>query len=220
MKINEKIYSLRKKHNLSQEELANELNVSRQTVSKWELGESAPDIDKIIPLCELFNISTEELLRGKQSEDEKIIKGEYRPDIIKAILICVGIFCFFLAVISTIVLEEIIKIKNDGIIASTFILLSSIGIVILIFTFLTRKNLNKHIKENESSFEIKAVKQSNPILKTIKSIIFIITTIIYLAISFITMAWHITWIIWLIYSLLIEIVNLIFIIKRGEKNEE
>lgn len=40
MKINEKIYSLRKKHNLSQEELANELNVSRQTVSKWELGGS------------------------------------------------------------------------------------------------------------------------------------------------------------------------------------
>ena len=56
MKIGEKIYSLRKKHNLSQEELANELNVSRQTVSKWEVGESCPDFDKIVPLysCNCF----------------------------------------------------------------------------------------------------------------------------------------------------------------------
>ena len=73
MKIGEKIYSLRKKHNLSQEELANELNVSRQTVSKWEVGESCPDFDKIVPLCELFGISTEELLRDKKIEEKKNI---------------------------------------------------------------------------------------------------------------------------------------------------
>ena len=68
MKIDEKIYLLRKEHNLSQEELANKLSVSRQTVSKWETGESCPDFDKIVPLCEIFGISTEELLRDRKLE--------------------------------------------------------------------------------------------------------------------------------------------------------
>ena len=69
MKIGDKIYKLRKENNLSQEELANKLNVSRQTVSKWELGDSCPDFDKIVPLCDIFNISTEELLRGKDVDN-------------------------------------------------------------------------------------------------------------------------------------------------------
>ena len=60
MNIGEKIYNLRKKKNMSQEDLASVLNVSRQTISKWETGESNPDIDKIVPLCNFFEISTDE----------------------------------------------------------------------------------------------------------------------------------------------------------------
>ncbi len=70
MKINEKIYSLRKEHHLSQEELADKIGVSRQTVSKWELGESCPDFDKIVPLCEVFGITSDELLTDKKTQEE------------------------------------------------------------------------------------------------------------------------------------------------------
>ena len=70
MNIGEKLFELRKNKNLSQEEVAEKLNVTRQTVSKWETNQSTPDFDKIVPLCELFEISTDELLRGKKSESQ------------------------------------------------------------------------------------------------------------------------------------------------------
>ena len=49
MNIGEKIFELRKSRNLSQEEVAEKLNVTRQTVSKWETNKSTPDFDKIVP---------------------------------------------------------------------------------------------------------------------------------------------------------------------------
>ena len=52
--LNENIKAIRKSKGLSQEELAIRLNVVRQTVSKWELGETTPDMDKLIQLAELF----------------------------------------------------------------------------------------------------------------------------------------------------------------------
>lgn len=65
MNLGDKIYTLRKQHGLSQEELGDKLNVSRQTISKWERNESTPDLDKIAPLCALFDLSADELLQDK-----------------------------------------------------------------------------------------------------------------------------------------------------------
>ena len=62
MTIGEKITHLRIASGISQEKLAEMLDVSRQTVSKWESDESLPQIDKIIEFCELFKISTDDLL--------------------------------------------------------------------------------------------------------------------------------------------------------------
>ena len=73
--LGEKLFELRKAKNLSQEEVADKLGVTRQSVSKWETNQSTPDFDKIVPLCELFEISTDELLIGKR-EDKKEIKEE------------------------------------------------------------------------------------------------------------------------------------------------
>ena len=213
MKIGEKIYSLRKKHNLSQEELANELNVSRQTVSKWEVGESCPDFDKIVPLCELFGISTEELLRDKKIEEKKEEKQEKKVDIVKAVLICIAIFFYFLAVISTIVLEEVVHL-NDGLVASSFLMLSAIGTIILIFTFLTRRS------KKESRVEKIEEEKKNPMLRPVISIFSLVTTCVYLLVSFITMAWHITWIIWIVYAIGVEVIKLIFSLKGVNSNEE
>jgi transcriptional regulator with XRE-family HTH domain len=94
MKIGDKIYKLRKENNLSQEELANKLNVSRQTVSKWELGDSCPDFDKIVPLCDIFNISTEELLRGKdvdKTDSKKEVVNSNNNQVVKSIISIISI---------------------------------------------------------------------------------------------------------------------------------
>lgn len=66
MKFNEKLTQLRKSKNLSQEELGNELGVARQTVSKWELGETTPEMDKLIKMSEIFEISLDELIKDKE----------------------------------------------------------------------------------------------------------------------------------------------------------
>lgn len=65
MDFGNRLYELRKRQGLSQEELANRLDVTRQTVSKWEVGDSAPDMEKLIALSELFGISLDELVLGK-----------------------------------------------------------------------------------------------------------------------------------------------------------
>ena len=71
MSIGKKLYELRKQKGLSQEEVADKLNVSRQTVSKWETDQSMPDFDKIVPICELYSITADELLMGIKKESEQ-----------------------------------------------------------------------------------------------------------------------------------------------------
>ena len=63
MKLNEKIYEYRKLNRWSQEELADKLDVSRQTVSKWEVGKAVPELEKLIKLAELFKITVDELVK-------------------------------------------------------------------------------------------------------------------------------------------------------------
>lgn len=72
MIMSEKIMSLRKKMGWSQEELANELNVSRQSVSKWETGVSIPDMAKIVMMSEVFGVTTDYLL--KEGANDEILE--------------------------------------------------------------------------------------------------------------------------------------------------
>ena len=83
MTIGEKIYKLRTERNLSQGELSEMLEVSRQSISKWENGAATPDLDKIIKLSEIFGITIDELVKSNEvsaSAEEKpqtiIIKKE------------------------------------------------------------------------------------------------------------------------------------------------
>lgn len=66
----DKLITLRKKAGWSQEELAEKLNVTRQSVSKWEGAQSVPDIDKILQLSRLFGVTTDYLLKDEQAEPE------------------------------------------------------------------------------------------------------------------------------------------------------
>ena len=87
MEFHNKLYNLRKQRGLSQEELANRLNVSRQTVSKWEVGDSTPEMEKLIAISDLFEISLDELVLDKapaQSEasSKTQIVNEFKENVL------------------------------------------------------------------------------------------------------------------------------------------
>ena len=71
MKLNEKIYTCRKRAGLSQEALADKLGVSRQAVSKWETGEAEPEIGKLRLLAKEFGVTADWLLSEEEPEGEK-----------------------------------------------------------------------------------------------------------------------------------------------------
>ncbi|MDE5756303.1 MAG: helix-turn-helix domain-containing protein [Clostridia bacterium] len=65
MTFSEKLIKLRKANAMSQEELAEKVDVSRQAISKWELGDATPDSDKIVALSNVFNVTTDYLLKDE-----------------------------------------------------------------------------------------------------------------------------------------------------------
>ena len=77
MKFGENLKIIRKSKKMSQEELAEKLNVSRQSVSKWETGESYPEMNNILELCKIFNIKINDLIHTDMSDisslDEEVI---------------------------------------------------------------------------------------------------------------------------------------------------
>lgn len=75
MQLGDKLRTLRKEENLSQEALAEKLQVSRQSVSKWESDQSTPEIQKILLICDLFKISTDEFLRADHRFSEETRKS-------------------------------------------------------------------------------------------------------------------------------------------------
>ena len=207
MNIGEKLYELRKGKNLSQEEVADKLNVTRQTISKWETNQSTPDFDKIKPLCELYGITADELLTGekKEKEQEPLNKQDIKKE--RANGIAAGVLFYFIALV-WIMISIPVLFMNPVLAAAIFILLCGIATYKIIYTCMVYKK-EKTKEETEK----------NPIIKRINNIIDILCFTIYMLVSFYTMAWHITWIIFIIDGLLKEIVKLIFEV-RGENNEK
>lgn len=111
MKFNEKLMELRKRQGLSQEELGYKLNVTRQTVSKWELGQTTPEMDKLLELSKLFNISVDDLISDSDLEkptnqntetiieDQQIKKQEGKNNKLYSILIIALIVVIILIVV-------------------------------------------------------------------------------------------------------------------------
>ncbi len=72
MDLAEKILKLRKANGFSQDELAERLNVTRQSISKWESGQATPELDKVVKLAEIFEVDTDYLLRPSDTDELKI----------------------------------------------------------------------------------------------------------------------------------------------------
>lgn len=91
-KISDSIIRLRKEKNMSQEDLAEKINVSRQAVSKWEREESVPDIENISAIAELFNVSIDSIVSGKSEEEVKkyIRRRTYKKTWMESIPVVIG----------------------------------------------------------------------------------------------------------------------------------
>lgn len=93
MEFKDKLLKLRKLQGLSQQELADQLHVSRQSVSKWELGESQPDLNNIIMLSQLFQVSTDYLLKDDivtNQKDESVCQKVF---IVALLIVLFGVIC-------------------------------------------------------------------------------------------------------------------------------
>lgn len=113
MEFHNKLYQLRKQKGLSQEELANRLNVSRQTISKWEVGDSTPDMEKLVAISDLFEISLDKLVKGEETVyggevstksefvnelKEKVLTGENKKKAKQGVKIAVIVFGIILLI--------------------------------------------------------------------------------------------------------------------------
>lgn len=76
MKFHEKLYTLRKNAGMTQSDLAEKLNVSRQAVSRWEMGTAMPEIENLVAMSDLFGVTLDELLRDREEPPE----GETPPE--------------------------------------------------------------------------------------------------------------------------------------------
>jgi len=214
--LGERLFELRKSKNLTQDDVAEKLNVTRQTVSKWETNQSTPDFDKIVPLCELFEIGVEELLTGKKPEvkeqpenkEEKVLtKQEVKERSAKVVSSSILIY---IAAVAFLMIAIPVQNANPVVASAVFLLLVGWATVRIIRNYMVMPKFEKTKEEQKQS----------KIMKQINGIISSICVAIYFIVSFITMAWHITWIIFIINFLLCQVVRLIFMLKGDEEDEK
>lgn len=222
MNFGEKLYELRKEKKLSQEEVADKLNVTRQTVSKWETNQSTPDFDKVLPLCELFGISADELLSGNKKEENNTEKKNKEVEIEEektpskqeirrksAEVVSTSIFIYIVAV--ALLTIAIPVLKMNPIVASALFLCA--------IAWATAR-IVKHYMSIPKLEKTKEEKRENEIVKQINGIVGAICTAIYFIVSFATMAWYITWVIFIINGLICQIIKLLFMLKEEKEDEE
>lgn len=221
MTLGERLFNMRKKSGLSQEQVAENLGVTRQTVSKWETDQTTPDFDKIIPISKLYNVSVNELFGedAVQGDDEKIKATEFEHDDMSdkemfeirhkykkrfAILLSLAVAVYILSVV------PLILLKSEISAIVIFFIMIAAATAMIIFGAVSKPKFGKQDKGDD---------KENKLFKKICSIMSSVILVIYLLVSFLTGAWYITWVLWIVYAIACEIVKLIFLMRGIEINE-
>ena len=145
MNLSDRIQYLRKARGISQEGLADQLGVSRQSVSKWESEQSMPDLDKIISMSDYFEVTTDYLLKGiepvVQKEEEQSIKHRRI-----ASNICYQLSLGFvgLGIILSIILADFLKIS---ILLTPVLIVQGVGLLVW--------GTGRNLSEVRPSFQVK-----------------------------------------------------------------
>lgn len=155
MILADKIIFLRKKCGWSQEELAERMNVSRQSISKWEGAQSVPDLDKILKLCKVFGVSTDYLLKDEIEEpelkedvyepiDKKHVSAEYANEFMEqkrnsSLRIAIGACLCVLSPIPLLTMSALAEsgkiADNVGVAIGLGILMCLVLVAVIIFVF-------------------------------------------------------------------------------------
>lgn len=131
MKFGDNLRNLRKSKKLSQEDLAEKMNVSRKSVSKWETGTGFPETEKLINICDLFDCSMDELVKGKISIDsssEKEVYDTFMNTFSKSIS-----FAIMLILIGTTIFLTLLGFNEDNSILGVVVLLIFVVFAVPIF---------------------------------------------------------------------------------------
>ena len=164
MSLKTNLPKLRKIHNLSQEGLAEQLGVSRQSVSKWESGEGYPETEKIISICELFDCKMDDLVRGEVTPSSRTVEKQYDKVMTKAIrLFAIGLLIIFLGIAMMLTLMALDlggMLETQRNLIGEGIFLASVIVAIPIFTVgvvevrkFRRRNLVVHGVYSEQEIE-------------------------------------------------------------------
>lgn len=96
MKIDEQIKNIRKANNLTQEQFAEKIHVSRNAVAKWETGRGYPDIQNLLTISEEFNISLDELIKDSKLKDKVLITNSSKKWHLLVIIYLIAIIAYIL----------------------------------------------------------------------------------------------------------------------------
>lgn len=141
MDISEKILTLRKSRDLTQEQLAESLNVSRQSVSKWESGQAMPELDKIVALSGFFDVTTDYLLQPSEvdvlsvktellekQQQLLMMREEKRSRAFRCAMYSLGIYLLFLA--AYFVGRFYFEIWNPSVVLAGFLAATAIAVFV------------------------------------------------------------------------------------------
>ena len=145
MRIGENIYKLRVEHRLSQEALAQALDVSRQSVSKWENDSAVPELEKLAKMADLFQVTLDELVYGPR----KVPEGKARPQtrvLVGSVLVIFGMVFFLLSIFwgdrlyfgeafGELMSVSIVLLSMSLLASYNFSVLSFCGIIYLLYSF-------------------------------------------------------------------------------------
>jgi len=146
MKLSEKLYWLRKRSGLSQEQLAERLDVSRQAISKWESGVSVPESEKLVVISSYFNVSVDYLLKDELDSPDanEPTSSQRKTEVSRYVglgLCILGFLCLIawgVMIIATpegadnVANSSMITIDGRGIILIVCVFLVALGVILLI----------------------------------------------------------------------------------------
>ena len=208
MILADKITALRKKAGWSQEELAEQLGVTRQSVSKWEGAQSVPDMDKVVQMSRLFGVTTDFLLKDELSEEEPAPAGcdsplrrvtmaeasEYlalrraaAPKIAFATMLCIlSPVPIFIGMAEGSDLAMILAVCG-------MLFLAGVGAAVFVVTGVRWAGMQKILQSGDYA---PAEKKRNQKEKALSAAYWTLAVAVYLGWNFTTEDWKNTWIVW------------------------
>ena len=158
MEFSEKLITLRKGRDLTQEQLAEQLNVSRQSISKWESGQATPELEKIVVMSAIFDVTTDYLLKSSEIDDLSVktemlekqqqmmfVREQKQHQIFECVMYSLAVYMIFFAVYFIGHFHFWEWVANPSVIFAGFLIATALVIFICV------KKVSKHINKNSDN---------------------------------------------------------------------